>query len=153
MAQRNDRGEVRGAGGIVLRHHGDTTQLVMVHRPAFGDWTLPKGKVKKHETDAIAALREVREETGLLCELGAEAGAVHYRDRKDRRKVVRFWLMTPLAGAFAANDEVDRCEWLDLVDGAERATRSGERQFLAEVTAKLVARSDALSLVIVHEQP
>jgi 8-oxo-dGTP diphosphatase len=156
MVQRNDGAEIRGAGGLVLRRDDGTTQLLLVHRVAFRDWTLPKGKAKKRETDQAAALREVGEETGLSCELGPEAGAIHYRDRKGRRKVVRLWLMTPVVGQLTANDEVDDFAWLDLTHAAARATRSGEREFLAEFSGNLIwrgERSDVLSLVVVHEQP
>ena len=88
-------------------------QVVIVHRPRYDDWSLPKGKLDRGEGWEEGALREVREETGLECELGAEAGQVSYLDRKGRSKLVRFWLMRPVAGHFIPSDEVDKVAWLE----------------------------------------
>ena len=57
-------------------------------------------------------MREVEEETGLRCELGAELDPARYRDRKGREKLVRWWLMTPLEGSFEPGDEVDELRWV-----------------------------------------
>jgi 8-oxo-dGTP pyrophosphatase MutT (NUDIX family) len=78
---------VRAGGGIVWRHgEGGTVEIVLVHRPAYDDWSLPKGKLHPGETEAQAALREVQEETGLRCRLGREVGTSAYRDPKRRPK-------------------------------------------------------------------
>lgn len=107
---------VRAAGGVVLREGANGPEVAVVHRPRYGDWSLPKGKLEPGEDWADGALREVEEETGLRCELGEELEPVRYRDRKQREKLVRFWSMRPLeAGrAFVANDEVDELRWLSL---------------------------------------
>ena len=101
--------EVRAAGGVVLRDG----EIAVVHRPRYDDWSLPKGKLEPEEDWPDGALREVEEETGLRCELGAELEPARYRDRKGRDKLVRWWLMRPLGGEFAASDEVDELRWLD----------------------------------------
>ena len=84
----------------------------MIHRPKYDDWTLPKGKLFEGETFEEAALREVREETGLVCEMGEEAASATYRDRKGRAKLVRYWEMTPVRGEFVPTGEVDELRWL-----------------------------------------
>ena len=63
-------------------------------------------------------LREVEEETGLRCELGAELEPARYRDRKGREKLVRYFRMRPLAGRFEPSDEVDELRWLAPAAGA-----------------------------------
>ena len=55
---------VRAAGGVVVRGDGDDREVVLVHRPKYDDWTLPKGKAEPGESDEDCAVREVEEETG-----------------------------------------------------------------------------------------
>ena len=59
-------GDVRAAGAVVLRKG----RVLMVHRPAYDDWSFPKGKLDRGETSRAAAVREVEEETGLRVRLG-----------------------------------------------------------------------------------
>src|SRR5690606_9539832 len=85
--QREVKPEVRAAGGLVWREtvladeHGDTTaavEFILVHRPRYDDWSFPKGKLDKGETFEAAAVREVAEETGLVCTLGHELPSTEY---------------------------------------------------------------------------
>mgnify|MGYP000992433837 CR=1 FL=1 len=99
---------VEAAGGIVERDG----RILVVHRPRYDDWSLPKGKLDPGETFEQAALREVEEETGLRCALGAELEPVRYQDNRGRPKVVRYWRMSVLGGEFAPNDEVDELRWV-----------------------------------------
>src|SRR5918998_4427047 len=55
---------IEAAGGVVT---GDDGRVLLVHRPRYDDWTLPKGKLDAGESFEDAALREVEEETGLRC--------------------------------------------------------------------------------------
>ena len=87
-------------------------RLLLVHRPKYDDWTFPKGKAEPGESDEDCAVREVEEETGLRCELGAELPSTYYTDSRGRPKRVRWWLMEPVAGEFAPTDEVDEIRWL-----------------------------------------
>jgi 8-oxo-dGTP diphosphatase len=105
---------VRAAGGLVIRD-GD---VLLVHRPRYDDWTFPKGKCHEGETDEACALREVHEETGLVCRVVREAGTTEYVDSKRRPKRVRWWLMEPLQGDFAPNDEVDEVRWTEPANAA-----------------------------------
>lgn len=97
------------------RDPGGRLEVVVVHRPRYGDWSLPKGKLDAGESDEDAALREVEEETGLRCTLEEELGTVRYRDRKGRPKQVRYWAMRPIdprADTFVPDHEVDECRWV-----------------------------------------
>ena len=105
--------QVRAAGGVLVRSGPDGPEVAVIHRPKYGDWSLPKGKLDDGEGFGQAALREVEEETGMRCELGPELGSVSYRDRKGRRKLVRYWLMRVTDGEFEPGSEVDELRWLD----------------------------------------
>jgi 8-oxo-dGTP pyrophosphatase MutT (NUDIX family) len=108
--------EVKASGGVVWRRaNGGGIEVVVIHRPRYDDWSLPKGKLDGGESWEEAALREVEEEVGMRCALGAELPPVAYRDNKDRAKVVRYWLMEPRDEApFTPNDEVDEMRWVDV---------------------------------------
>jgi 8-oxo-dGTP diphosphatase len=108
--------EVKASGGVVWRRGASgAPEVVLVHRPRYDDWSLPKGKLDPGESWEQAAVREVLEEVGLRCRLGDELPPVAYRDNKGREKAVRYWLMQPDGGApFTPNDEVDEMRWLDF---------------------------------------
>jgi 8-oxo-dGTP diphosphatase len=91
---------------------GGGWEILLVHRPRYDDWTLPKGKRDPGETDEDCALREIEEECGLRCELGEELPTTRYTDHKGRLKVVRYWLASVLDGQFTPNDEVDEIRWV-----------------------------------------
>jgi 8-oxo-dGTP diphosphatase len=106
---------IEAAGGLVLRWAmRERAEVLLVHRPGRDDWTFPKGKRRRSETAAECALREVREETGLWCELGDELPSTEYCDRKGRPKLVRYWAMSAYGGEFTPNGEVDEIRWARL---------------------------------------
>ena len=102
----------------------------MVHRPKYDDWSFPKGKLDPGETDEDAALREVEEETGFRCLLERELPSTRYHDRFGREKVVRYWLMRPVAGAFRVTKEVDELRWLAPARAREILTYQHDRELL-----------------------
>lgn len=125
---------VRAAGGVVLRPVEGTLEVLVVHRPRYDDWSFPKGKVERDESDEDAARREVEEETGYRCELGAELPAVAYLDARGRHKTVRYWLMTVIDGQFRPNSEVDVLAWLHPESARDRLTYSHDQHLLDVAT-------------------
>jgi 8-oxo-dGTP pyrophosphatase MutT (NUDIX family) len=125
-----DSAEVKAAGGVVWRRGPSGIEVAVVHRPHRGDWSLPKGKLDPGESWEEAALREVEEEIGLRCRLGRELPPVGYHDNSGREKVVRYWLMEPLAGAFEPNAEVDELRWLIPSAAAGLLSYARDRELL-----------------------
>jgi polyphosphate kinase len=121
---------VAAAGGIVTQSADGEQRALLVHRPRYGDWSFPKGKVDDGETEAEAALREVLEETGYRATLGRYVGAVEYPDRNGRPKIVHYWAMTVEGGTFAPNDEVDEVTWVSLDEALELLTYERDRAVL-----------------------
>jgi 8-oxo-dGTP diphosphatase len=133
---------VRGAGGIVLRPAGaGRHEVALIHRPARGDWSLPKGKLDPGESYEACALREVLEETGYQCRLVSFVGFTEYRDRRGRPKVVGYWVMEVLDGEFAVSSEVDALQWLELDVAARTLTYDRDRELLAALDTVDLAAS------------
>jgi 8-oxo-dGTP diphosphatase len=122
-------GVVRAAGAIIVRDG----RLLLVHRPKYDDWTFPKGKCERGESDEACAVREVEEETGLRGELGAELPSTHYTDSRGRPKRVRWWRMESVAGVFTPTDEVDEIRWLTREEAAELLSYDRDRVLLDAV--------------------
>jgi 8-oxo-dGTP diphosphatase len=116
---------VRAAGGVVVRDGSSGVEILVVHRPRYGDWTFPKGKADAGESDEDCARREVEEETGLLCALHEELPSTAYRDSQGRPKRVRYWLMEPVGGELAFRHEVDEARWVS--PGEARALLTYDR--------------------------
>lgn len=121
-------GHIRAAGGVVWRRDGDgLVRVLVVHRPRYDDWSLPKGKADPGESDADCARREVQEETGLTCVLGAELPPTRYRDSKRRPKIVRYWAMQPVSGEFSPTAEIDEVRWLPVAEALELLSYDHDR--------------------------
>ena len=113
---------VRAAGGLVIRDGEKGPEVLVVHRPKYDDWTLPKGKCDPDEQDDACALREVEEETGLRCRLEREHSTTSYVDSQGRPKQVRYWLMRPIEGELTFRHEVDDGRWLTPAQAAALLT-------------------------------
>lgn len=134
---------VRAAGGVVWRRAGDgSTEVLLVHRPRYDDWSFPKGKCEAGEDDGACALREVEEETGVRAALGPELTTVGYVDGRGRSKTVRYWAMEVVADTgFEPGDEVDAIAWLPVETAAARLTYRRDDVVLAAFAAQDGSRS------------
>ena len=119
------------AGGVVLQNG----RVLLVHRPRYNDWSLPKGKLDDGESPLETAIREVREETGYEVEPGEFVGSCGYIV-KGQPKTVLYWAMTPRK-QFEIEDreEVSELVWLTVAEAMERLTYKLEQEILEKAAA------------------
>ncbi len=129
---------VHAAGALVWRVRAGELEVLLVHRPRYDDWSWPKGKLHKHESLPAAAVREVKEETGVEALLGVPLPTVRYRLSSGTRKVCHYWAATvadegdlsvvprPTAEP-CTPDEVDEARWVGAVHALEMITRRADR--------------------------
>lgn len=115
---------VYAAGGVVWRIIDGKLKVLVIHRTAYADVTLPKGKVDPGETLAETAAREIFEETGIRVSLGIPVGVSRYRMPNKRQKIVHYWAAEATdqavrASAFVPNKEIAAIEWM----GPKRALK------------------------------
>jgi 8-oxo-dGTP diphosphatase len=115
-------------------------RIALIHRPKYDDWSLPKGKLEPGESAAEAALREVAEETGLVCRLVAPLPTQHYL-ANGRPKEVRYWSAVPVSGEFQPNREVDRMKWLKPDKARAKLTHDRDRLLIDALLEQLVEQS------------
>ncbi|MDX6236034.1 MAG: 8-oxo-(d)GTP phosphatase [Kribbellaceae bacterium] len=147
----NNGATVIAAGGVVWRESRGSWQVLLVHRPRYDDWSLPKGKLYQHEHVLVAAWREIKEETGQRVVLGPALGIQQYDVRKNGGtvpKLVHYWA-AHLAGAarpFEPNDEVDKLEWLPLDSARQRLSYPRDVDILDALDGKVPVTSTVILL-------
>lgn len=129
------------AGGVVYRRAGDRYEIVVVHRNRHTDWSLPKGHIERGETREQAALREVKEETGLDARIVTYLGEVVYFYRRAggmTRKSVYHFLMEHTGGDFGPpNWEVDVARWVPIDEAGEVLTYRNDLRIVGKAKEKL----------------
>ncbi|MFI5499086.1 NUDIX domain-containing protein [Nocardia asteroides] len=141
------RPNIHAAGAVLWRDGGAGPEIAVIHRPKYGDWSLPKGKLDPGETPVVAAVREVGEETGLPCALGRYLGHVTYPIPGHRQlKRVDYWAAEAAAGDFAVNAEVDELRWFPLDRLMDQLSYPMDRQ-VVRMFARLPARTSTVLLV------
>ncbi len=126
-------GPLVAAGGVPWRRSGGVLQVGVVHRPKYDDWSFPKGKLNPDELPLVAAVREVREETGLAPALGRRLPRTQYF-AGEAPKTVDFWSMAA-DGAFVANDETDAMDWLSVDEARERLSYADDVALLTDLVS------------------
>ena len=124
---------VEAAGAIVLRRPaGKQVQVLLIHRPSYNDWSLPKGKLDPDEYLPAAAVRETVEETAAVIRLVHPVDRIQYPIPTGAKRVA-YWLGVMTAEKrFKPNSEVDRRTWLTVPSALRRMTYADERDLLQQ---------------------
>jgi len=122
---------IQGAGVVLWRVTKKTTEIALVHRPKYDDWSLPKGKVEPGETHLACAAREAMEETGFEPVLGPEIGIAKYL-AEGTPKEVRYWSARAIGTSNGPSDthEVDQVIWLSVSDAKKKVSVDDDREII-----------------------
>ena len=134
-ARRRPGSRIVYAAGAVLWRPGSSAnpgvEIAVIHRPRYDDWSLPKGKVDPGETAAVAAVREVFEETGQHANLGRRLVTVSYPIDLGVKKVY-YWAARSTGGEFTPGKEVDELVWLPVADAMKKLDYAQDRKVLRQ---------------------
>jgi 8-oxo-dGTP pyrophosphatase MutT (NUDIX family) len=149
--------EETSAGGVVVRRAADDETgpqaAIIVRRNRAGrlEWCLPKGHLEGTETPQEAAIREVREETGLVAEIRTTLGIIDYWFSGESRrvhKVVHHYVLAMTGGRLTVDDDPDHeaedAIWVPLADLPAKLSYPNEQR-LAVVARQLVGQRPELA--------
>ncbi|HZS31016.1 MAG TPA: NUDIX hydrolase [Gaiellaceae bacterium] len=133
------------AGGVLVRSIRGRPHLAAIRPQGKNVWALPKGRIDPGETAAEAAVREVREETGVDGRLVEKLGDIRYVytwEGEKIFKVVSFFLLRAGRGRIGAIEESMRIEvaearWLPLDEAPRLLAYGGEREMAAKALERL----------------
>ena len=134
------------AGAVPLRGPQDSREVLLVHRPAYDDWTLPKGKAKGSELLTSTAVREVAEEASVKVRLGTPLTPIRYPVGSSM-KIISWWIGVTLSSKkHSATDEVDQVKWMTPEKALQTLTYADEREVLTEA----ISLPDTTPLIILR---
>ena len=141
---------VVAAGAILWRQKSGQLEVLVIHRGRYNDYSWPKGKLDAGEHVTAAAVREIREETGLKVKLGPFLRRVEYKIENDRNKHVYYWSVEVNAKIlakqkFKPDEEVSNIEWMSLEAAKAKLTYAYDIDLLADL--EVLVRDKALDTV------
>ena len=132
------------AGGVVFRSAGEDAEVVIIQTASEKRWQLPKGLIDAGETVEEAAVREVREESGVEAEIIEPADEIQYwftgtydGERRRYHKMVHFFVMRYRSGSVEDHDhEVAEARWLSVPEALKLLHFKTEREVVEKAADK-----------------
>jgi 8-oxo-dGTP diphosphatase len=138
------------SGGVAFRRNGKQLQVALISVGEARRWQLPKGTVEKNESHESAAVREVREETGIQTEVVSLIDRIEYwffstsaGNRRRHHKFVYFYLLRALSGDTSDHDhEVNESRWVEINAAMKMLKFENERRILKRAHDVIEAEKD-----------
>jgi len=127
---------ILSAGAVLWRPVGPRIEVLLVHRPKYDDWSLPKGKREPGEHVLVTAAREVFEETSVHPVLGPQLRTVEYLVN-GRPKQVDYWAARAANDQAAASHEIDAVAWLPLAQAVDRLSYAHDADVIASLQPRV----------------
>jgi 8-oxo-dGTP pyrophosphatase MutT (NUDIX family) len=135
------------AGGVAYRERDGRAEVALIRAGDAGRWQLPKGIVEADESSEEAALREVREETGLCTELVALIDRIDYwyyghegGERVRYHKLVDLYLLRYRSGSTSDHDsEVQQARWVTMARAQEMLAFDNEREIVRQARGMMAS--------------
>jgi 8-oxo-dGTP pyrophosphatase MutT (NUDIX family) len=132
---------IHQSGAIVIRRDRKTIRVLLITtKRSRENWIFPKGHIEKGETPEAAALREVKEEAGVVGKLIGPAGAIEYGFLGARARV-EYFLAELSREAGPPEDGRDRL-WCEVDEALERLSHKSTRKLLRQVWRQVAASAD-----------
>ncbi len=132
MPETNDN-IIYKAGGIAL-HLNNIPYVALLYRSKQDDWSFPKGHIENDETPDTAALREVKEETGLDVEIIGELAPFEYLHATGKPILTYMYLMAFRGeGKFKEEHEGDRLEWIPLTEVEDKIRYDNLKKYFMKI--------------------
>jgi len=112
-------------------------RIVALRRGDRDEWVLPKGHLERDESPEDAAVREVREETGLEIQIIAPIGATRYAfgEGHAHRKRVHWFVARWIGGTMAVEPVFAEARLIDLQAAVHLLTHAADRELVARAYA------------------
>ncbi|MFD2246082.1 NUDIX hydrolase [Pontibacter ruber] len=135
------------SGGVAFRHTGTSVEVALISVGPEARWQLPKGIVDPGETPEATAVREVREEAGIVAELIEKLNTIEYwyfgkqdAQRVRFHKFVHFFLLSYRSGDISKHDwEVNEARWVPITEAKAMLSFKSERQVLEKAEERIAA--------------
>ena len=129
----------KSCGAVIARQTEAGREILLIRHMNGGHWAFPKGHVEKDETEEQTALREIREETGLIVELDTGfRTVVTYSPKHGVMKDVVYFAAEVTGGTAQRQvEEVSDMRWAPLSEADELITYDNDKDILKKYQAYL----------------